>query len=96
LAGELSAKNWALLDRITFEKASDIAANDKIRQCGKFQQLHRAQHLVPLADNKMMMVNLSNVPLEDAAYSALGKGLNYVVSKVVLPIEEWFSAGRSG
>jgi hypothetical protein len=35
-----------------------------------------------------MMVNMNNVPLEEAAYSALGKGLNYAVSPVVLPTED--------
>jgi hypothetical protein len=30
--------------------------------------------------------------LEDAAYSALGKGLNYAVSSVVLPIEDIVSS----
>jgi hypothetical protein len=51
------------------------------------------------------LINLSSVPLEDAAYSALSKGLNYAVSPAVLPIEDFltsvekaihcFSASRS-
>jgi hypothetical protein len=44
-----------------------------------------------LADNKKAMVNLSDVPLEDAAYSALGKGLNYAVAPAALPIEDFLS-----
>jgi hypothetical protein len=37
------------------------------------------------------MVNLSDVLLEDTAYSALGKGLNYAVAPAVLPIEDILS-----
>jgi hypothetical protein len=91
LAGELSAEEWALLDRITFEKASHVAAGDKARQCGKFQKLHGAQHLAPLADNRKAVVNLSDVPLVEAAYSALGKGLSYAVAPAVLPTEDFLS-----
>jgi hypothetical protein len=44
-----------------------------------------------LTDNRKTVVNLSYVPLEDAAYSTLGKGLNYAVAPVVLPIEDLLS-----
>jgi hypothetical protein len=37
------------------------------------------------------VINLSDVPLEDATYTALWKGQNYVVASVVLPIEDFFS-----
>jgi hypothetical protein len=37
------------------------------------------------------VINLSSVPLEDAAYSALGKGLNYAVSPAALPIEAFLT-----
>jgi hypothetical protein len=40
LASEFLADDWALLDRITFEKASHVVVGDKARQCGKFQKLH--------------------------------------------------------
>jgi hypothetical protein len=33
------------------------------------------------------VINLSSVTLEDAVYSALGEGLNYAISLVVLPID---------
>jgi hypothetical protein len=89
LAGVLAADDWALVDRITFEKASHVAAGDKARQYGKFQRLHGAQHPAPSADNKKAVVNLSDVPLEDAAYPALGKGLNYAVAPAALPIEDF-------
>jgi hypothetical protein len=34
------------------------------------------------------LINLSSIPLEDAVYSALSKGLNYAVSPARLPIED--------
>jgi hypothetical protein len=37
------------------------------------------------------VINLSSIPLEDTAYSALGKGLNYAVSPAVLPIEDFLT-----
>jgi hypothetical protein len=75
LAGELSASGWPLLDCITFNRVSQVVADDKARQCSKFQQLHRPQHLAPQADNKMV-INCSSVSLEDAACSALGEGMS--------------------
>ncbi|XP_021931121.1 uncharacterized protein LOC110835326 [Zootermopsis nevadensis] len=91
LAAELSTADWALIDRITFERASRAAADDKVRQCHKFQRLHGAQHAGPRTDTKKTVVNLSGRPLEDAAYAALGKGLNYSVAPTVLPIEDFLS-----
>jgi hypothetical protein len=57
----------------------------------KYQRLHRTQHPAPLADKRKTVVNLSNVPLEDVAYSVYGKGLNCVVSPAVLCIEDFIS-----
>ncbi|XP_021934194.1 uncharacterized protein LOC110836852 [Zootermopsis nevadensis] len=91
LAAELSTADWALIDRTTFERASRAAADDKVRQCHEFQRLHGAQHAGPRTDTKKAVVNLSGRPLEDAAYAALGKGLNYSVAPTVLPIEDFLS-----
>jgi hypothetical protein len=41
------------------------------------------------------VINLSSIPLEDDAYSALSKGLNYAVSLAALPIED-FLTGMEG
>jgi hypothetical protein len=38
------------------------------------------------------VINLTDVPLEDTAYSALSKGLNYAVAPAVLPIEDFLSS----
>jgi hypothetical protein len=84
----LAADDWEIVDRITSEKASHVAAGDKARQCDKFQRLHGAQHPAPLANNKKAVVNLSDVPLQDAA---LGKGLIYEVAPAALPIEDFLS-----
>jgi hypothetical protein len=90
LDGELSTDDWAVLDHITFERAAQVAADDKTRQCSKLQRLHRAQHPATQTDYKTK-INLSSVPLENAAHSALGKGLNYAVSPAVLPIEDFLT-----
>jgi hypothetical protein len=37
------------------------------------------------------MISLSSISMEDAAYSALGKGLNNAVSPAVLPIEDFLT-----
>jgi hypothetical protein len=87
----LAADDWALLDRITLEKASHVAAGDKARECGMFQKLHGAQHPAPLAVDRKAVVKLSDVPLEDAANSALGRGLNNAVVPATLPIEDFLS-----
>jgi hypothetical protein len=44
LAGKLPTDDWTLLDRITFEWAAQVAADDKARQCSGFERLHGAQH----------------------------------------------------
>jgi hypothetical protein len=38
-------------------------------------------------DNKKTVVNLSEVPLEEAACSALGKSLNFVVAQASCPFQ---------
>jgi hypothetical protein len=73
LAGELSADDWAFFDHITSEKASHDTADDKARQCGKLQKLHGAQHPAHFADNRKAVIILSDVPLVDVVYSALGR-----------------------
>jgi hypothetical protein len=87
----LSVDDCALLGRISFDKASHLAAGVKGRQCGKIQKVHAAQHPAPLADRRKAVVNLGDVPLGDAAYSASGKSLNYAVVPAVLPIEDFLS-----
>jgi hypothetical protein len=39
-------------------------------------------------DKKNIVVNLSEVPLEEAAYSALSKGLSFAVAPVSVPIKD--------
>jgi hypothetical protein len=48
------------------------------------------KHPSPPADNRTV-INLSDVLLEDPAYSALGKGLDYAVASSVLPIENFLN-----
>jgi hypothetical protein len=91
LAGRLSVDDWSLLDRITFERAAQVAAVDKARQCSKFERLHGAQHRATQADHRKTVINLNSIPLEDAAYSALSKGLNYAVSPAALLIEDFLT-----
>jgi hypothetical protein len=74
-----------------FSIASQVAAADKARQCSKFERLHGAQHPATQADHKKTAINLSSIQLEDAAYSALSKGLNYAVSPAALPIEDFIT-----
>jgi hypothetical protein len=37
------------------------------------------------------LINMSDVPLEDAAYSSIGKVLKYAVAPKLLPIEDFLS-----
>jgi hypothetical protein len=57
----------------------------------KFERLHGAQHPATQADHKKTVINLSSIRPEDAAYSALSKGLNYAVSRAALPIEDFIT-----
>jgi hypothetical protein len=62
---------------------------NKARHCKKFQRLHKAQHPPFSHDNRKTLVNLSEVPLEEASCSALRKGLNYAVTPTVVPVEDF-------
>jgi hypothetical protein len=53
-----------------------------------FEFLTCSHHPKTQADYNTTLINLSCIPREDAAYSPMGKGLNYAVSPAVLPIED--------
>jgi hypothetical protein len=55
----------------------------RARHCKKFLQLHKTQHPPGPPDN------LSEVPLEEAACSALNKGLNYSVAPGHIPEKDF-------
>jgi hypothetical protein len=57
----------------------------------KFQHLHKAQHLPLLFENKKPVTSLSNMLFRDTACLALSRGLNYVVTLVVIPVEDMLS-----
>jgi hypothetical protein len=84
LAQELSSDDWDLIDRLSTEKVSRTADEVRTRHCRKFQHLQQAQHPPRLLDKKTV-VNLSEVPLKEAACSALSKGLNFVVAPASVP-----------
>jgi hypothetical protein len=56
----------------------------RARHYKKFQHLHKAQHPPRPPDNKKTVVNLSEVPLEEAACSAL----NFAVAPAFVPIKD--------
>jgi hypothetical protein len=70
------------------DKVSRVAEDGKAKHCKKFQRLHKTQHPALPPDNKKTVINLSEVPLEEADGSALSKGLNYAVAPAVLPVED--------
>jgi hypothetical protein len=84
---ETLADDWALIDHITFERLSNVVAEDKARQCSTSHWLHGAQHLTPVADT-------SDMPLEDTVCSALCKDLSCALVLMVLPIEDILSVVR--
>jgi hypothetical protein len=86
LARDLSGEDWDLIDHITIDKVSRLAEEGKAKHCKKFQRLHRTQHPPLPPDNRKTVINLSEIPLEEAARSALSKGLNYAVALAVLPV----------
>jgi hypothetical protein len=86
LANILSASDWSLVDRITFNKPIRLGDEIRNRQCRKFSRLREAQHPI-LAVTKDTVVNLSNRPMDDALHSALRKGLNYAVTPTAIPIK---------
>jgi len=57
------------------------------RQRGKFNRLHKAQHL-NTNNIKGTVINLSDQKLEDSAISLLKKGLNFAVTPKSIPIED--------
>jgi hypothetical protein len=88
LAHTLSAEDWDLIDRITTDKASHTADVTGTRQRKKFTHLHKAQHPTVALDTKKTVINLSDVPLEESAVSALSKGLNYAVAPSRVPVKD--------
>ncbi|PNF41399.1 hypothetical protein B7P43_G14428 [Cryptotermes secundus] len=88
VARVLSADDWDLIDRITTQKAVNIGDQARARQCKKFINLQKTQHPPQLHENKKTVVNLSGVPLEEAAYSALSKGLNFAVAPSSIPVKD--------
>jgi hypothetical protein len=68
--------NQSVLNEKVLRTADDVRA----RHCRKFLQLHKTQHQPGTPDNSMTVINLSRVPLEEAACSALSKSLNYAVA----------------
>jgi hypothetical protein len=74
LAQDMSADDWDLIDGITTEKVLRTVDDVTAWHCKKFQHLHEAQHPPGPLDNKKTVVNQSEVPLEEAACSALSKG----------------------
>jgi hypothetical protein len=88
LAQGLSADDWDLIDRITTEKILCTADNVRARHCRKFQHLHKAQHSPRPTDKKKIVVNLSEVPLDEEACSALSEGLNYAVALAFVPVND--------
>ncbi|PNF32618.1 hypothetical protein B7P43_G17953 [Cryptotermes secundus] len=83
----LSAVDSDLIDRITTQKAVNIGDEARARQCKKFTNLHKT-HPPHLHDNRKTVANLSGVPLEEAPYSALRKGLNFAVAPGSIPVQD--------
>jgi hypothetical protein len=88
LAQDLSTDDRDLIDRITTEKVLRVVDDIRSSHCRKFQYLHKAQHPLRLPDNKKIVVNLSEVPLEEAPFSALSKGLNYAVAPAFVHVKD--------
>jgi hypothetical protein len=89
LASTLSAVDWNLIDRIANEKVLHLADDVRARHCRKFMQLHKTQHPTGPPDTSRTVINLSGVPLEEAACSALSKGLNYAVAPGRIPAKDF-------
>jgi hypothetical protein len=88
LASTLSAEDWDLIDRITTEKVLRMADDIRARHCRKFLHLHKTQHPPGPPGNSRTVINLSEVLLEEAAYSALSKGLNYTVASRLVSFKD--------
>jgi hypothetical protein len=87
LAGDLSTDDSDLIDRFTTEKVPRFTEDRKAKHCKKFQHLHKPQYPPLPPDNRKTGVNLSKVLMEEAACSALSKGVNYTVAPAVVPDE---------
>jgi hypothetical protein len=87
IASTLTGEHWALIDRLTFNKATQTGENSKNRQLRKFGQLYRKQHPEP-KDTTRTVINLSNQTLPDGLSSLLEKGLNYAITPSTNPIED--------
>jgi hypothetical protein len=88
LTHNLSAEDWDLIVRITTDKVSHLDEVMRARHGKKFSHLHKTQHPPSSQDNKKTVINLSEAPLEEAAVSALGKGLNYAVTPGHMPVKD--------
>jgi hypothetical protein len=88
LAQELSADDWNLINRLISEKVSRTVDEVKARRCKNYQHLRQTQHPPRFLDNGKMVVNLSEMPLEEAACSALSKGLNFAMAPASLPVKD--------
>jgi hypothetical protein len=87
LANLLSEKDWTLIDRLTLDKATNVAENSKNRQLKKFTKLYNKQH--PATKTmKDTVINLSDQQLDGDLLSLLQKGLNYAVTPKATPIED--------
>jgi hypothetical protein len=73
-----------LIEQLKTEKVLCVTDGAKATHYRKFQLLHEAQH----PPTKKTVLNLSMVPLEESALSALGNGLNFVVAPVFVPVED--------
>jgi hypothetical protein len=88
VAQDLFADDRDLIDHITTEKVVRTADDIRARHCRKFLHLHKAQHPPQPLDKRKTVVNLSEVPLEKAACSALSKGLNFAVALASVPVKD--------
>jgi hypothetical protein len=87
LTSILSGTHWDLIDRLSFNKATNIGEHAKTRQLRKFTNLHTFQHFNKKTI-KGTVINLSNQKLDEVIYSLLQKGLNYAVTPRTLPNED--------
>jgi hypothetical protein len=90
LGNTLSAEDLDLIDRITTEKVLRITDYVRARHCRQFLHLHKTQHPSGPPDNSITVINLRKVPLEEAAYSILSKGLNYAVVPRFITVKDIF------
>jgi hypothetical protein len=86
LASTLSAGDWDLIDRITNKKVLWTANDGRARHCRTFMQLHKTQH--PSGPpNKLDCHQPQRT--EEAACSALSKGLNHAMAPRHIPVKDF-------